>query len=650
MLIRPSVFGGAANALGLLLSLLSLRPAHAALEQVDYLRELVERSRKLNLSAEKQWLRLGHYRKSVSGRWKSEADGRAFFFSPKGWTDPSAELEATLAGFFKEELAENDQQHPQCQFPARFSWLHSRLEFDFERLHAQRCARFEEFRDRLSAKSVTFVFSSYYLNNPASAFGHTFLRINKTDFAYEGERFELLDYGIDYAATVDTTNALIYGFKGLTGLFPGRFNYYPYFYKVREYNDYESRDLWEYDVKLTQPQVDLLVAHLWELGSTYFSYYYVTKNCSYHILTTLEVANPDLKLIDPLDWFVVPANTVRAVFANKDFVRGTHYRPSINTQFQARLAGLSNSQQTLLDRIVEDPGAPIPPQINARQAAETLDAALDYVDLRYARELVHGTDAAALQLKQHLLERRSEILIPSEKLQIEVPLDRQPHVGHGTKRVGAGGGYSTRLGPYGEIDFRLGIHDLADSYPAYPELSQIEFFPARLRYNTDQKSVWIEDFSIVRVISLSSVDRFQVKPSWQVRLGITTVRDGGCDSCAAGVFEIDGGLSKSFFGPTVTGFAMAGVELLGSPPLRGRFDLPLRLGVGPLGGLRFRVGEHFNSVLSGTFKYLFEGEVRSTYSASWVSRVHLSKEISLSLELKKLPQAWEGVFAPLFYF
>ena len=42
-----------------------------------------------------------------------------------------------------------------------------------------------------------------------------------------GERRELLDYGIDFSADVDTGNAVLYALKGLTGLFPGTFKRIP---------------------------------------------------------------------------------------------------------------------------------------------------------------------------------------------------------------------------------------------------------------------------------------------------------------------------------------------------------------------------------------------------------------------------------------
>src|SRR5262249_27241324 len=146
-------------------------------------------------------------------------------------------------------------------------------------------------------RSVTFVFSSYYLNNPASAFGHAFLRINRADDEIPEERRQLLDYAIDYTAQVDTDNPIVYALKGIFGLFPGTFRKIPFYFKVREYNDYESRDLWEYELDLDEHQRKLLLAHVWELGSTFFPYYYVTANCAYAILAAIEAADPSFELL-----------------------------------------------------------------------------------------------------------------------------------------------------------------------------------------------------------------------------------------------------------------------------------------------------------------------------------------------------------------
>ena len=326
-----------------------------------YLPELLTAARNKSLSEDRSWLRLGHWRKRFFGGWESEADGPGLFLSAQGKRDPAAELEATLTGFFAHgdgapegaKLADPSLEHPQCRFPARFAWLAAALQIDLGRLPPRSCPRFEAFWRRVSAKSVSLVFSSYYLNNPASAFGHTFLRLGKDEVASGGERLDLIDQAVDFAAATDTSNAILYAFEGLFGFFRGEFSARPYFYKVREYADYESRDLWEYELALDQRQLGMLVAHLWELGQTWFDYYYVTENCSYHILGALEGADSNLELLSQLGPATLPADSVKALFANPGLVRAVRFRPSGRTQLGARTAGLTGGDLDAVQRLAE---------------------------------------------------------------------------------------------------------------------------------------------------------------------------------------------------------------------------------------------------------------------------------------------------------
>ena len=61
----------------------------------------------------------------------------------------------------------------------------------------------------------------------------------------------------------------------MLGGFRGVFSLLPFYYKVREYSDFESRDLWEYEFKFSEEESQFFVKHLWELGDTWFDYYYL---------------------------------------------------------------------------------------------------------------------------------------------------------------------------------------------------------------------------------------------------------------------------------------------------------------------------------------------------------------------------------------
>ena len=71
-----------------------------------------------------------------------------------------------------------------------------------------------------------------------------------------------------------------FALKGLTGLYPGTLSSSPYYAKVREYSDMESRDVWEYRLNLTPDETRQLLRHAWEIGATRFDYWFFDENCS----------------------------------------------------------------------------------------------------------------------------------------------------------------------------------------------------------------------------------------------------------------------------------------------------------------------------------------------------------------------------------
>ncbi|HEY5958183.1 MAG TPA: DUF4105 domain-containing protein, partial [Polyangiaceae bacterium] len=538
-------------------------PAAPAAAGQPYADELVERARALKLSDQEMWKRLLHYRRGWFGGWESEADGRDFFLAEDGKTEPEHELTATLRGLFGPEPADPKQQHPLCRFPARVAWLARELGFDWRRIPARSCPRYEEFLSLLRPKGFALVFSSYYLNNPSSALGHTFLRVFR-DKGTRKESPDLLDYGVDFSATVDTKNALVYAIKGLAGLFPGQFKRVPYFYKVREYNDHDSRDIWEYELNLSPVEVQMVAAHLWELGSTYFAYYYLSENCSYHVLGALQVANPKLKLLDEIGWPTVPADTIKALYKNPGFIRKIHYRPSIRTQFKQRLDRLTARQRDQVLALVRDPKAQLPADFTQTERVQILDTAIDLIDIGFADELLkerHEMDPKITGAQQTLLERRAEDLVPSGESTFAPPLRQMPHVGHDSKRIALGSGYRRERGYYHSLSFRLALHDLADPTPGYLDSAQIEFLPGNIRYYVEQPRLRLEDLSLVRVRSLSPISRYEKSMSWAMDFGMRRILDSGCRDCLTGFGQVGAGYTIAPFGSWLTAFALANLSV-----------------------------------------------------------------------------------------
>jgi hypothetical protein len=602
---------------------------------------LVDRARALGLARELAWYRLGHWRETLTGNRESQIDGPSFFLAEDGKTSPAAELEATVSAFFSDPPAQAPEgwQHPVCRFPARWRWLSGRLGLGEDELPPHDCSRFRQWAALADAGSITMVFSSYYLNNPSSAAGHTFMRLNRKTRPDE-ERRDLLEVGVDFSASVDTQNALVYGVKGLLGLFPGQFHRMPYYRKVREYNDVDARDIWEYDLVLTQAEVDQLVAHLWELSDTWIDYWYLSENCSYHMLGVLEAAAPRLVLLDHVHWPVLPADTMKILARTPGLTRTARFRPSIRTQFDTRARELSGDEADLVARLADRPDTPLPADLPPARRIAVLDGAQDLVDVRHGRDLPWDLAGEGGQKKQALLERRAEIALPSPELVVDVPWDKRPDAGRDPRRLMLLGGVRMGVGELrgqrlaaASLAGRLGLHDLADPAAGYPDTAGIEFLPFRatvVETPAGDRQFLLDELDLVRITSLRGVGRFDHGISWRLRAGGLRLYEAGCDGCLVGRLAFATGFSLVSRGGRVAVFVMGDWRAESGPDLAGPRDWAARLAVAPTAGARLRWGP-VTLLISGEWVWLPGAREWWTYGAEATLRVAVGQTLGIQL-------------------
>ena len=156
---------------------------------------LLEQAERMALHRHPQWLALLHFEPDLLRPGVRSHASSDFFLSPRGNRDARAELEATLRAFFDPDAALRDGQHPQCGFIARRHWLMEQLEGGGESMPLLECAHYEAWRQGLRAKGVTLIYPEGFMNNPASMFGHTLLRI---DVASNGSAQEVLGHSVDF--------------------------------------------------------------------------------------------------------------------------------------------------------------------------------------------------------------------------------------------------------------------------------------------------------------------------------------------------------------------------------------------------------------------------------------------------------------------
>jgi len=610
----------------------------------SYVEALISHAHALHLAEQPQWLSLGYWRHEPLTGYQSAALGPDFFLAKDGATNPQAELDATLRGIFgliplSAEQRAREVDPATCRFPARAIVLQQWLHFDPRTLPRSPCPKFETYWRKVQPEAVSIIFSAYYLNNPASAFGHTFLRIRKREPYVTSEKRELLDSSVDYSADVDTANPIAYALKGLFGLFPGTFKLRPYYYKVREYNDYESRDIWEYELNLTDAQVVLLAAHLFELGSAIIPYYYIGGNCSYYILAAVQAVAPELHLLEQVGIPVVPADTIKALYANPGLVRAVRFRPSASKQFAARVEHMPSAERDMVESLAANADADIPPIYPDSERIRILDAAADLVDIRYAKELPFVPDGEGGRIKQRILERRAQILAPSEQLLVPQPAT-MPQESHGSARLSAGFVDSDINGPALSLGYRMALHALDDPLGGYPDLAQIEFFPAEVRVDGQTGVVHLERADFISALSLHEMTSFDQRLSWKLRAGSERIYDAGCRGCLAALGNVGSGAS-ALLGP-LTLFATADATVQASAALQGIDGArALRVLLGPAGGARLRLGDEVTLLATGRYDWMPRALGTWTWELEASLRWAPVRDLALGISARKFPDERE---------
>lgn len=496
--------------------------AGAARSPSPRLVELWERADRQDLHDDLQWLALLHYEKrSVLSGARSAVQTRSFFLSEQGDRDPRAELHATLRALVDAEARTDSGEPLQCAFIARRHWLAQRLQLGTEDLPAIECPSYERWRADLDARGLTLIFPEGFMNNPASIFGHTLLRI---DVAQKAGPEEVLGWAVDFTARTEDDPVLVYMARGVLGSYPASFGVRPYYEQLKRYSDWENRDIWEYRLDIDAEQLDFVLMHLWELQGIEFPYYFFTRNCSYELLRLLEIGIPDLDASAGFHGPVIPVDTVRAITERPGLVTDTRYRPSPETKLRTALRALSRRDRKRVEDIVQsrlDPADETLEELPLARRARILDVAYD--QLRYAYLAGDVSDAASRGLSRRILIARSRLGdSPESTVQVEVP-EVSPDQGHDSSLFAMGAGWRDHEA-FVDLRLRPAFHDLMDNGGGYLEAMQVRLLDTRLRVYPESGRVRLQELTLFDVASLTPRSRIFRPWAWSIGTGLRTRR------------------------------------------------------------------------------------------------------------------------------
>jgi hypothetical protein len=590
-------------------------------EPGGYEAELIGQARADGLHEDRYWDILLHYKPLGQGK-ESLIDDPAFFLSEEGKHSPGKELESTIHGFFRSTPLDDD--HPRCKFPARFLWLKERLNMDESALPNPSCERLGEAIRSMDPESAVLVFPAPYMNNESSLFGHTFIRIDRHG------RNDLLSFTVSYAAVTPERGGLGYALKGLTGGFRGYYSYGPYYEKIREYNDIESRDLWEYHLDFTEPEVMRMVLHVLELKDIYAEYFFFDENCSFNLLFLLEAGRPSLRLTEAywtdVSFWVLPSDVIRLLEAN-GVIRHIAYRPALATRLRSRI---HTSEPRIADAAVGIVRQGVRPhdilladELSPEEKSRILDLSGDMVQYRFSRlELTQEE-----YQEQYLSVARARKELTVEPAPREIPEPPSPEKGHRPGRVSVGAGFEDDSF-YTNLQLRVLYHDLKDFDGGFVKGYQVNLVDSELRYNTDTEEMDLQRLLLVDMVSLMPRDTFFRTLSWKLKTGLE--RRHLTDEKDRLIYRLNFGTGVSYttiLEGIMYGFVEADITA-------GDYvDRWYAAGLGVSGGWVLQVEDFWRIHISGSALYYEVGEEHREYRASVFQNFKLNDKNSLGLSV-----------------
>lgn len=496
-----------------------------------------------SLANDPQWLKLLHYETgNLPGTAASSAiKSPEFFLSPRGQYSPLAELTATISAL--QMQPEAPDTHASCRFPARTRWLQQRLGTALSLPSGVTCPQLEQWTRDNTIESVSIIYATGYLANPASYYGHTLLKFN---FKNSETHSDLMDESVNYGAIVgDGDDPVTYIFKGIFGGYDGGFSHINFYFHNHNYGENELRDLWEYRLTLSEDATQMVVEHAWEVLGQRYTYYFFRRNCAFRMAELIDVTS-DTSLLRQWRPWTIPQSLVQSLSSakidEKPILTDVRYLPSRQSRLYERYEQLSSSEQLLLKRIAQqtvslDDARFTELPVNAQH--RILDTLLDYY--QYIRDPDAGAADPANEAHRRTLAMRYQL--PPGNADFKPSAHKPPHTGRPPGWLQLSLQHSTRQDAQAGIRIRPAYYDPLDNEAGHVRGGGLSMFDLQLTASNDE----------VRLQQLDAISIESISPgltglpgdrgvAWNLKFGWEQNRL-DCDNCLTTRLQADRGLN-----------------------------------------------------------------------------------------------------------
>ncbi|MBR2136960.1 MAG: DUF4105 domain-containing protein [Alphaproteobacteria bacterium] len=448
-----------------------------------------------------EWIKLLHYKNDSIGLIQSEK----FYISDRGMIDPKAEFEAEQKTFNRKQ----DQR--KCDFPARFKWLKKNHYVDGDLMN---CTEYQQFIKDIQPQGITVLFTNSFMQNPASLFGHTLIRI---DTARKGT--QMLAHGANFGANSGTDSGIPFALKGLFGFYWGGYSLNPYWSIINHYNNIENRDIWEYKLNLTDEEMKTFVDHLYEMKYALVQYYFLNKNCSFMLLELLEAVRPALELTEGYEYWAIPLDTLKTLKEVDGLIGDVHYRPARYTKIMHQIEQMNPKEYKVLRESIKDQENYLE-NLSDDEKRNVLETLYQYYQYKYVAKEI---ELKAYRRNSFKILRQRSVLSKQEQDEKNYH-EKDPVFAHHSFLFSLGTGINHHQS-FESIVIRPAYTDLTDRTWGLLPGASVKVLESRWHYYNQKHRLVLQHFIPIHITSLVPTNRIFHQISYRTEVALRRIYD-----------------------------------------------------------------------------------------------------------------------------
>lgn len=413
----------------------------------------------------------------------------------------SSELHATITAFHSQ-----DKEKYLCRFPARYFWLKQfvtlpELSFDL-------CKDLIVFEQKAPADKISVIYVSENIAQPSSMMGHLFLKISGLN-----NQADHVEHAISFYTDAKTFNIPKLMYDSMVKGKQGFFALSPYAEKIYTHTHNEQRNLWEFELALTDQQRRLIQLHLYELKQTEFTYFFQNYNCATVVSFIVSLAIPELR--EPEGIWVTPLDIAKKIHNTKSIHTKT-VSPSERWNLRMLQAQLPSHVTHAIKTSIESGNIALPQAASETEQFLSINMARSFNNYRFQKNIVDAPEWKLLAEKIDVLEppNTQHLIDLSEyKNPLNTPPDSQVWLGLAHQKEN----WYVRTGIF------PASHSLEDDNRQYFGETSLHLAAFSLLTHLESGNTRLEKFELYAVESIIPYDKFTGGVSGKFSIGLEPV-------------------------------------------------------------------------------------------------------------------------------